>query len=147
METHRHGDMKTLTWRHGIQRKTEKGSPSDFLNSFTICTSCKRKFVVCQLVDEETNGSYPFANGLNGTDVPVYVNYCTHQFCEIMKCSFCTAGLQNIKNYGPKNSTVIVVKCGLSPTEKNFSIKQEKMGDKTCVGFLLARRGRINHRR
>jgi hypothetical protein len=29
---------------------------------------CKRKFVVCLLVfaDEETKGSYPFADGLNG---------------------------------------------------------------------------------
>jgi hypothetical protein len=33
---------------------------------FTVCSSCKPKFVVCPFVDEETNGSYPFANGLNG---------------------------------------------------------------------------------
>jgi hypothetical protein len=26
----------------------------------------KPKLVVCPFVDEETNGSYPFANGLNG---------------------------------------------------------------------------------
>ncbi len=37
-----------------------------FLNPFSICSSCKRKFVVCPFVDEETNGSYPVANGLNG---------------------------------------------------------------------------------
>ncbi len=36
-----------------------------FLNPFTVCSSCKRKFVVCLYVNEETNGSYPFANGLN----------------------------------------------------------------------------------
>jgi hypothetical protein len=32
----------------------------------TVCSLCKQKFVVCPFVDEETNGSYPFANGLNG---------------------------------------------------------------------------------
>jgi hypothetical protein len=35
-----------------------------FLNPFTVCSSCKRKFVVCPLV-EETNGSCSFTNGLN----------------------------------------------------------------------------------
>jgi hypothetical protein len=34
-----------------------------FLNPFTICSFCR--FVVCPFVDEDTNGSYPFANGLN----------------------------------------------------------------------------------
>jgi hypothetical protein len=43
-------DMETRTWRHGME-----------LN----CSSCKRKTVVCPFVDEETNGSYQFANGLN----------------------------------------------------------------------------------
>jgi hypothetical protein len=37
-----------------------------FLNPFTICSSCKRKIVVCSFVDEQTNGTYPLANGLNG---------------------------------------------------------------------------------
>jgi hypothetical protein len=37
-----------------------------FLNLFTVCSSCKQKFVVCQLVDEESNENYPFANRLNG---------------------------------------------------------------------------------
>jgi hypothetical protein len=36
-----------------------------FLNLLTVSPSCKRKFVVCPFVDEETNGSYPFADGLN----------------------------------------------------------------------------------
>jgi hypothetical protein len=40
-----------------------------FPNPFTVCKSCKRKFVVCPFVDDETNGSYPFANGL--TDLPI----------------------------------------------------------------------------
>ncbi len=34
----------------------EKGGAGDF---------CRQKFVVCPYVDEETNGSYPFANRLN----------------------------------------------------------------------------------
>ncbi len=37
-----------------------------FLNLFTVCSSCKRKFVVCPFVYAETNRIYPFANGLNG---------------------------------------------------------------------------------
>jgi hypothetical protein len=49
-----------------------------FLNSFTVCSSCKRKFVVFTSVDEETNGSYPFANGLNGLDMHVICCYCRH---------------------------------------------------------------------
>jgi hypothetical protein len=32
---------------------------------FAVCSSFKWKFVVCPFVDKETNGSYPFANGLN----------------------------------------------------------------------------------
>ncbi len=36
-----------------------------FLNPFTICSSCKWKFVIRPLVYEERNGSYPFANGPN----------------------------------------------------------------------------------
>ncbi len=40
------------------------GSVSDniFLHPFTICSSCKQKFVLCPFVYEETNGSYPFEN-------------------------------------------------------------------------------------
>ncbi len=36
-----------------------------FLNSFTVCSSYKRKFAVSSFVDKETNRSYPFANVLN----------------------------------------------------------------------------------
>jgi hypothetical protein len=48
------------TWRH----QTEEAQ-AIFPNPFTVCSSCKRKFVICLFVDEETNGSCPFANGLN----------------------------------------------------------------------------------
>jgi hypothetical protein len=33
-----------------------------FLTLFTICSSCKWKFVFCRFVYEETNRGYPFAN-------------------------------------------------------------------------------------
>ncbi len=65
------GIVEIWSRRHGrrdmdgdIKRKTE--APAIFINPFTVCTPCKRKFVVCLFVDEETNGSYPFANGLYG---------------------------------------------------------------------------------
>jgi hypothetical protein len=72
METGRHGDRET--WRHGDRNmETSNGSPGDFLNPFTVCSSCKRKFVICPFVDGETNGSYPFANRLNRlSDLPIY---------------------------------------------------------------------------
>ncbi len=71
METLRHGDMETWdsdmeTWRHGDLRqwhgdiKRKKEAQAIFLNPFTGCSSCKRKFVVCPFFDEETNWSYPF---------------------------------------------------------------------------------------
>jgi hypothetical protein len=36
------------------------------LHPFTVCSFCKYKFVACPFVNEETNGSYPFTNGLKG---------------------------------------------------------------------------------
>ncbi len=53
-----------FTKKSNIKQITE--DQAIFLNPFTVCSSCKRKFVVCSCVDEEKNGSYPFANGLNG---------------------------------------------------------------------------------
>jgi hypothetical protein len=35
------------------------------LNPFTVCSLYNQKFVIYPFVDEETNGSYPFANKLN----------------------------------------------------------------------------------
>ncbi len=46
-----------------IKRKTE--ALVIFLHPFTICSSCKRKFVVCPFVDEEANKSYLLASRLN----------------------------------------------------------------------------------
>jgi hypothetical protein len=64
METWIHGDMdmETWTWRH----QKENGAQAIFFNPFTVYSSCKQKFVICPFVDEETNGSYSFVNGLKG---------------------------------------------------------------------------------
>jgi hypothetical protein len=66
----RHGDMELLG-KFGSFTKKSTGkliteAQTIFLNLFTICSSCERKFVVSPFVDEETNRSYPFANGLKG---------------------------------------------------------------------------------
>jgi hypothetical protein len=67
METLTHGNMDIYS-KHGhrygeIKPKTE--AKLIFNNLFTLC-SCKLKLVVRPFVDEETNGSYSFTNGLNG---------------------------------------------------------------------------------
>ncbi len=79
--TRRHGDMdmETWIWIHGIKIwgnsdiynkkikwKMENGSQATFLDPFIVSSVCKRKFVVCPFVGEETNESYSFGNGLNG---------------------------------------------------------------------------------
>ncbi len=46
--------------------QTENESPGNVLNPFTVCSPCKRNFVVCPFADENTNRSYPLANGLHG---------------------------------------------------------------------------------
>jgi hypothetical protein len=81
MDAWAHGHMETWTWRpeHGDMElkyweiltfcekyQLEIEVQTILLNLFTVCSSCKRKFVVCPFVDEETNGSYLFAIGLNG---------------------------------------------------------------------------------
>ncbi len=43
------------------KQKTE--AKEYFSLMFTVCLSCKWKFVFCPCEGEETNGSYPFANG------------------------------------------------------------------------------------
>jgi hypothetical protein len=56
--------METWTWRD--QTENGNGAQAIFLNPFTVCSSCKREYVISQLADKETNESYPFANGLDG---------------------------------------------------------------------------------
>ncbi len=62
-----------------FKRKTD-AQENIFLNLFTICSSCKRKFVVCPFVDKETSGSYPFTMravskyDYSFTSVPHYPN-------------------------------------------------------------------------
>jgi hypothetical protein len=55
-------------WGHrDMETSNGKQKPRLFsFNPFTVCSLYKRKFVVSPFVDAETNGSYPFANGLNG---------------------------------------------------------------------------------
>ncbi len=55
-----HGNMD----KENGKRKTE--AQAIFRNPFTVFSSCEQKLIVCLFVEEETNGSYPFANRLNG---------------------------------------------------------------------------------
>jgi hypothetical protein len=55
-----------------FKQKTE--AQAIFLNPFSVCSLCKRKFVVCPFVYEETNGNYPFANGLNRTCLSMIIS-------------------------------------------------------------------------
>jgi hypothetical protein len=67
METWRqgHGDMDMETRRH--QMENEKRKPRRFsLIRLPFAHRAKNCFSFCPFIDEETNGSYPFANGLNG---------------------------------------------------------------------------------
>jgi hypothetical protein len=92
--------MEKRTWRHGIEilgnsefygkNQMENGSPAIFLNLFTVCSSCKWKFVVCPFVDEETKGSNPFANGRNGLNkLNGLVHLCVHQMIKKIDFVFC----------------------------------------------------------
>jgi hypothetical protein len=56
---HGHGDMETKS-----KEKWQTVAQAIFLNPFTVCSLCKQKLVVRPFVDEETNGSYLFSNGL-----------------------------------------------------------------------------------
>jgi hypothetical protein len=68
MDTWIHGEMEKWTWNLDVlqknKQKTENGRTGNF-RSFSVRSSCKQKFVVRSFVDEETNGSYPFAKGVN----------------------------------------------------------------------------------
>jgi hypothetical protein len=56
---------RTWTWRQGDIKQKMKAQVI-YLNLFTFCSLYKQNFVIYQFVDEETNISYPFANGLYG---------------------------------------------------------------------------------
>jgi hypothetical protein len=72
----RHEDIETgeiEKWRHRggnliftKKIKWKTAARAIFLHPFTIYSLCQWKFVVCPFVDKLTNGTYPFANGLNG---------------------------------------------------------------------------------
>jgi hypothetical protein len=66
MEAWRNGDIET--WRQRQRHeyiKWKTGALAIIINPFTVCSTCKQKLIVFPFVDEETNRSYPFANGLN----------------------------------------------------------------------------------
>ncbi len=66
-----------------LTKEIQMESKAGFLYPFTVCSSCKQKFVVCLFVDRETNGSYPFANGLNRLNGPNKQNcLSTHSWAE-----------------------------------------------------------------
>ncbi len=58
--------MYTLLYIHICRFKRKTEAQAICLNPFTVCSSSERKFVICPYVYKQTNGSYLFANGLNG---------------------------------------------------------------------------------
>ncbi len=85
METWRHGGMDTQTWKSDIlhtqksNRNWKTNAEAIFLNPYMVCSSCQPKFGICPFVDEETHGSYQFANGLKQTkgtcpSTQIYIN-------------------------------------------------------------------------
>jgi hypothetical protein len=59
--------MKTyicIPWYAAVHMKTE--AQVNIHNPLTVCSSYKRKFVICPFIDKETHRSYSFANELNG---------------------------------------------------------------------------------
>jgi hypothetical protein len=54
IETWKHRDMVTWRWKHGEPKGKQKTEAHViFSNLFTVCSSCKRKFVVCNIVEKE----------------------------------------------------------------------------------------------
>jgi hypothetical protein len=88
----------SFTKKSNGKRKTE--AHAIILKAFTVCSLCRRKFVVCPFVDEETSGSYSFANGLNkanGLNRMLLCNHCICTFRILWYFSvFLTPGSQSI---------------------------------------------------
>jgi hypothetical protein len=57
-------NLNGVVWNGKVKMEAQ----AIFLNQLTVCSLCKQKIVVCLFVVEETSGSYPFANGLNGVN-------------------------------------------------------------------------------
>ncbi len=74
------------------KNSNRKRKPAIFLNSFTVCSSCKQKFFICPFADKETNKSYTFANRLNGLA----------HLCAIHKNNFDFGNLTRGLYFGPK---------------------------------------------
>jgi hypothetical protein len=56
--------------------ETENGSPGNFPKSVYRSLIVQTEFAVCSFVEEETNGSYQFANRLDGLNGRAYL--CTY---------------------------------------------------------------------
>ncbi len=54
---------------HKLQSETVIQNVPKYFNPFSFCSSCQRKFDDCRIVNEETMGSIPFANGSNEGNV------------------------------------------------------------------------------
>jgi hypothetical protein len=91
-----------------------------FLNPFTVCSTCKRRFVVCSFVDEETNGSYPFRNGLNGL-ARLYLRYITF--------------IQENKEEDAKSPNMCVFLHGALKVENMCGLVQVFFTFKSCLGL------------
>ncbi len=77
-----HGKRNNIYICCRFKWKTENGSPGDFPYPFTVCSSCKLKFVICPFVDKETNRRYPFANGLKKLNGLAYLwSYVRDSLC------------------------------------------------------------------
>jgi hypothetical protein len=66
-------------------KKQNKEAQKIFLNPFTVCSSSKKKFVICPFVDVETNGRYPFENGINGL-AQLYLQKRSPETVETKRC-------------------------------------------------------------
>jgi hypothetical protein len=87
-------------YKYMLPFQMENKRPGDFPYSdpFTVHSSCKWKFFVCPFVYKETNGSYLFANGLDGLNVLKGLNGLAHlRKCTMISYLRCSKLLHLIK--------------------------------------------------
>jgi hypothetical protein len=88
----KNGDMAIETWRHrhGILTLFERTNwkmeaQGILLYLCFVCLSCKWMFFVCLFVNKETNGSYPFGNGLNRLNGLNGLAHLCQLICEVQR--------------------------------------------------------------
>ncbi len=107
--------------------KMENRSSGDFLNPFTVCSPCKWKFVICPFVDEETKGSYPFANEQNGLNG--------------LACRELATSLLTVKPVGVYSTTLVqylYISCFLSDNKPVLSYLLLRLLPHACLQSLVA---------